>query len=461
MRIEEAYNSLYSDVDRLIDEWDPYITAIKQGADVSDTTIATTAVMLENAKRYMERLTDTTQTGDISGFIKHGFQMISAVMPSLIANDIVSVQPLTRRVGEVFFLEFLYGTTKGKITKGDVMFGANSAGNLNTTFSSETVSEETLATGDGVTTSFTATLSYLPVRPYDAAAGYRVIISDDAGQTLSDDGVGAFVGNGSGTINYTTGAIAVTFTAAPANGAVIAATYQCNFEENPSNIPEVDLRVTSAAVKATNRKLRARNTVDASYDLKMAFGRSAESDLLMATSSEIRQEIDGEIMGDLLTSASAGAVVWDKNTPGPAISYHEHKNTFPDKIVEASNAIMTATRRGEGSFVVAGMEVMNIIEALGTRFVREGSVQPGPHYAGMLDNRWRIYKNPMYPAQEFLVGHKGQMFIEAGYVYAPYLPIYATPSVTLDDFVTRRGLMTSYGKKFVNSKFYAKGSIII
>lgn len=71
----------------------------------------------------------------------------------------------------------------------------------------------TETTGDGATVLFTGTLSAVPV------IRNRVVFTsvDTAGNSLvmTDDGSGAFEGDGVGTIDYESGAYSITFTAAP------------------------------------------------------------------------------------------------------------------------------------------------------------------------------------------------------------------------------------------------------
>ncbi len=77
------------------------------------------------------------------------------------------------------------------------------------------------ATGaiDGVNASFTWTLT-APV-----ARGRVVITGSNPVQVLTDNGVGGFTGNGTGTINYTTGAVSITFTLPPAIASTVLLTY--------------------------------------------------------------------------------------------------------------------------------------------------------------------------------------------------------------------------------------------
>lgn len=60
----------------------------------------------------------------------------------------------------------------------------------------------------------------------------------------------------------------------------------------------------------------------------------------------------------------------------------------------------------------------------------------------------------------FVLGYKGPNMMDAGYVYAPYLPITTTGMITLpDDFGSRVGWATMYGKKAINPRLYVKGRI--
>jgi len=77
---------------------------------------------------------------------------------------------------------------------------------------------ETIGTGDGTQTTFSGTLTKYPIETSSLSI-------TDGTQTVTDDGNGNLTGDGSGTINYTTGEYSVTFTAAPDNGDTITASY--------------------------------------------------------------------------------------------------------------------------------------------------------------------------------------------------------------------------------------------
>ena len=64
-----------------------------------------------------------------------------------------------------------------------------------------------------------------------------------------------------------------------------------------------------------------------------------------------------------------------------------------------------------------------------------------------------IYNNP--------TGQGAQQYLDAGYVFAPYVPQLKTPTIfTPEDFAPRKGVMTRYGKKQINASFYGTVSVM-
>jgi hypothetical protein len=465
-KMSKANNSVLNEgLELARSKWSKYINAVVEGYKRTHkgnapepNLLATTAVMLENTKGMIQKMDETTRVVNLGNFVDYGFGIITALMPSLVANEIVSVQPLKARSGEIFFLDFRYGSTKGNIQAGSSMISPITGSGSDTTYSSESVSGETLGVFGAAQTVLNGNLSYLPVAP-------GTVKLSDGTNNFVDNGVGGITGTGLNTaqssVNYATGAVKLTYNSAPANGTNVIGTYNFQYtnQDVDSTIPEVNIELTSQTITTVARKLRARWLFDAAFELQQTHGIDADAELSTALASEVRHEIDGEIMNDLLASANAGGVQfsWSK-VPSANVAMIDWKDTFVDTLIRMSNAIFQDTKRAEGNFLVAGINVCSVIESLGGRFVPDTTgPKAGPHLVGVLDGRWKIYKNPFYPTNEFLVGYKGQSYLEGGYVYAPYLPLYTTPTIMLDDFVNRKGVATRYGKKMLNTHFYCKG----
>jgi len=423
--------------------------------DLNSRAKVTTLMMLENLRTALK---EESTASSISNFINYGFDLISAVMPNLVAHDLVSVQPMTRRVGEIFFQDFRYSTNKGNVRDGDTLFSPFISGSGDIYYSSEIVYAEVVDEGDGSTTDFSFTLEWFPVvtSGLSLTDGVQTFTADTTTPTTLVGDLG-----GSGTIVYSTGAVTLSFvggtSAAPLTGVDITATYKINFEDTPTSIPEVDTNVYSYAIEAEKRALRVIYSLDAAYDLKMAFGKDMEAEMLTTLSNQIRANIDMEILNDLYLNAFSTIPTWDRDTP-TGVPYLWHKEAFKDVVIAASNQIFTNTRRVQGSFMVCGVNVCNVVESLGEFKKSAKKPLPGPYVLGTY-NDLTIIKNPYYPTNEYVMGHKNDNWLDAGYVYAPYMALFATPPVTLDDLKTRRGMETRYAKRVINSRMYVKGAI--
>ena len=428
----------------------------RNGVEAPINLLATTAIMLENTDTYMSRMDETTKVVNLGNFVDYGLGIVSALMPSLIAQDIVSVQPLQGRTGEVWFMDFKYGSNKGNIKAGDDMFSSLTGPNqnANTHFSDEVIDGEMLGDADGTATTYTFYANYTPIKKttFTVTDGVNQWTANEAG-VISGTGIAA-----GSTVDFNSGKITLKFSAAPANTVDFTADYEFDMLSGTNTLPEVDLTLSSSPIQARPRKLRAKWLFDAAFELQKVHGVDADVELTIALASEVRHEIDGEIMNDLFAKAALTGYTWSKTRPSE-ITFKDHKDTFNDLLTEMSNDIFAATKRAQGNFLVAGMGVCNIIETL-ENFVPAGSgIATGPHFIGTLAGKYKVYKNPYYANNNFLMGYKGGSYLEGGYIYAPFLPLYTTPTMMTDDFLSRKGVATQYGKKMINTKYFASGQI--
>jgi hypothetical protein len=414
---------------------------------------AQTAIMMENTRRFIDSLDETTKLVNVGDFEKYAFPMVRAIFPNLVAHNLASVQPMLGPVSLVFYMKFLYGSTKGSVTAGQDIIE-----NPNQHYASDFIDEENVGTGDGSATQFTGTLSYLPVK-----AG-SVKFTGDVGGTLlevTDDGNGNLTGDigvGTNTINYNTGAFDFDFSAAIDNGDPVNVEYRYDAEGNDT-VPDIDLALTSSPVTAKTRKLRTRWSLEAAQDLRNLHGLEAEIEQVAAVSNELKFEIDREIIDSMVAIASNTGTPFDK-TPVTGISFTEHKLSFVDTLIADSNAIFSATQRATGTWVIGGMQVLNLIESLpgfvpsprprGTRAV---------YKAGVLNGTWDVWKDPNFSANNYTMGYQGDAMWEVGYIFAPYILAFTTATIMLDDFIGRKGMASRYGKKAVDGRFYLNNNI--
>lgn len=425
-----------------------------------------TAIMIENTHQWLKmKMEETTGAQQIGNFDKFALPLVRAVFPNLIAQDIVSVQAMPGPTTLIFYMDFLYGSNKGNIQAGQSAFDAMAGPTDSRFYSSDDIDREPIATvtAGGSAGPFAANLAYGPVQPGTVTIQADTVIGYDDGNN-NITGVGIV----SGAIDYQTGAITgLVFTNPVAGNTIIQSTYRYNSEGN-ENIPQVDLQLVSSPVTARHRKLRTRWSIEAQASLKSLHGLDAAAELAAFTAEEIKFEIDREVSSDLYNTAIAGHTNWTVAVPA-GVGWAEHKLSFVDGVIEMSNMIFIATRRGQANFLILSVDAATVVESLPTFVADPGALNAqkstGVVKIGVLNNRWVCYKDPFLGVGQpnrrvFFGGYKGSSSLDAGYVYAPYLPVYTTPTVYLDDFVGRKGIGTAYGKRTVNPRFYATGAII-
>jgi hypothetical protein len=234
--------------------------------------------------------------------------------------------------------------------------------------------------------------------------------------------------------------------------------------EAKSEMGEITIRFSSVTVNTVTRKLRAHWTPELAQDLEAYHSIDAEAELTALLSEHIAAEIDREIIIDLINGAPFRAR-WDyKGLANNANFFGTQKDwnqTLITRINEISAQIHKATLRGGANWVVCSAEAGAIFDDL-EYFHVDGSAQPesekynlGVEKIGNLGSRYVVYKDPYLPAPIVLIGHKGNTFLEAGYIYAPYIPLQLTQTIyDANDFTPRKGIMTRYAKKMVNNRFY-------
>ncbi|MAR20658.1 MAG: hypothetical protein CMD25_01145 [Flavobacteriales bacterium] len=249
-----------------------------------------------------------------------------------------------------------------------------------------------------------------------------------------------------------------------------------NGNNNPITIPEINIQMQSEAIVAKTRKLKAVWTPEFAQDLNAYHSLDAEAELTSIMSEYISLEIDLEILDMLIESAAAGDEYWSAQNNlalastgvvdadlGFYNSQGQWFQTLGTKIQKLSNIIHQKTLRGGANFLVCSPTVATIIESIpGFASTSDGDAAKasyafGVQKAGTINSRYTVYKNPYMTENVILLGFRGGQFLEAGAVFAPYIPLIMTPLVyDPDTFTPRKGLLTRYAKKVVRPEFYGK-----
>jgi len=91
-------------------------------------TVNNLAVLLENQAKELLRESSTMAGGDVEGFASVAFPLVRRVFGGLIANELVSVQPMSLPTGLIFFLDFQSDRTRLGGTAADSVYGGGVVG---------------------------------------------------------------------------------------------------------------------------------------------------------------------------------------------------------------------------------------------------------------------------------------------------------------------------------------------
>ncbi len=325
------YKSLQSDAARLASKWAK--TGLLEG--LSDNESNNMSMLLENQAKQL--VTETSNNGGATGTAGSfspgtGAQWAGVALPlvrkvfgQIAAKEFVSVQPMNLPSGLVFFLDFQYGTDKAPFSSGDSMYGttdpAGTFGNTNTgglygagRYSYSTQLTASTATATQVTASWSAS-------NYDGAisssfggagtsAAYRVIgvpvgsldpnydkeairsftlFIDDVDVTLPAytqlNAAGTHVNFLIAETDATPGAtdvVVISQSLQPTDdqrGDFEDTNTFLNNDNSPINIPQVNVQMSSEAIVAKTKKLKAVWTPEFAQDLNAYHSLDAEAEL--------------------------------------------------------------------------------------------------------------------------------------------------------------------------------------
>ena len=490
-------------VQQLLEKYNPMLEGIQH-----PYTKSVMSVLYENQSKHLRKMNEETYTTGVASFTKYLFPILRRVFPNLIANQVVSVQPMTSAVGGVFTYEYKYGDTKGSTTANQ-----NLIQSFNKTYTSEMIDYEIKVAStdvdgvkavwnDGTNAVERLPFKWLPIRPYNdiGTVVYRVELMWTSGSALrvaTDDGAGNLMigATNHGTVDYATGAW--TFTAAglvPDIATPIYAKYFFNTEmvdihyQSPSivptlyggtdqvkKIPDLNIDISMTTIQAITRKLKASWSSEAMDDLKDFYGLDAETELVAGISNEIALELDREILGDLHAGAAHSATY----AYGPAfgganvLSELQSIRQLVTVIDAVSARIHKTSLRAPANFIVLSPAIGSLLSQLTSHAdfmmvnrMEDPVVNPtygvmqsnfGIQKLGTLMNKYTVFQDPFMDDTQILIGLKGATFLDAGYVFAPYVPLQVTPTfLNPADQKFSKGLRTRYATKMLRNEYYGK-----
>ena len=423
-----------------------YVAKNFDGKTVSNNTKLTTAVLLDNTNRWMTEAMNTsaTERSDLGDWKKFCLNLTNIAVPSLIANDLVIVHPMTSYSGSVAYLKYVSKTDKGGVKKGDVfnsVFGLGEMNESRQNFTSQVIVET--AGADGVIA--LTPMHFEQGRFYNAADKKYY----DAKVTKKADGSVVYVN------------VADKKIADLVEGDKVAYfSEEFQMEHVPAqDIPTIGPKMERIALVAEPRRIAVRYDQITAFQAKTDYGFSLDKQIAEQACGELAYEIDTEIV-DMLRKGAGEAraeLTWSKALP-VGVSKFEHYNGFLE-IVEVARAIIyDRTKKFHPNYMVIASDVLPVLKFINGFTGVKNPKMNGPYKVGELDSL-SVYVSPVLAKGEFFFGLNGSDMMSSAGVYAPYMAIVPTQLLGTPDGGLAQGFSTWYAKALLNENLLVAGKI--
>jgi len=432
---------------------------------------ALTLNMLAKVESYIENVKtihgEAVVQQNLGALTPRVLDIVRIFYPNQILNMIADIQPLDGVVGSIFILKprfsnSLPSNTVGAVSAQDQIFTEP------TYYYASEILGQTLGTGNGSTVTFAGTLgggsggSANPIRPNTVQI--TTVIGGNA-MVAIDNGSGVLTGTdvgGSSTINYTTGAVSITYTTAPDNNATVLASYQWNSETNGDAINEIEFNMSVVPVQAKIHPLKFKYSVAAGLAASAHLAIDVQDTLAELAGQFMKVERDN-LAVKMINDSTADLSILDFNA-SPS-NYYNRESLYADielKLNEAESQIQVANGRGGVSWILAGSNASNLFRNC-KGFQPVPAIAPiGSHLIGYLrDGTVPVIKvlNGVLNTNTYIVGYKGYMAGDAAMILAEWVPIYFTPVWQSPTLQNQQGLMSMYDMFINNAKYFAKGTV--
>lgn len=398
------------------------------------------------------------------------FPMIRRVMPDLIANKLVSVQPLNMPTGIIYYITYKYSTDKGEVNAGDEFSGNpyQTAPAYSVFYSSEKLGPIVIGDGADVAKATEMTkkiFSFLGEDAKKAETFKRIeIMSKESHRTIlakkvaaDEDGVKFYSDDAKTLIANVkvTGEVEVSPTTYEIldveDGAKLTVFVVYN-QEGTSHIPEMEFDIDHMDVTTTERKLKVRWTKEAEQDMNAYHKIDVEQELVKVASVQTNYEIDRQIMNaidDIVISPLCGEYDWaDDDGNGTAGNYLDRHRALAQRMYQYCTKVAMYNRLAPADWAVCSPQVAAALQMLPDWKAGEISHNKSTFYnAGALGNGTvSIYCDPNRMNNDITLGFKSKdSTYGAGIVYSPYANWMSGTVVNPDNFNNIRGTFSRYG----------------
>ena len=432
-----------------------YVAKNFEGKQMSSNTALTTAVLLDNTNRWItESLNSSigaTNRGDLGAWKKFCLNLTNIAVPSLIANDLVIVHPMTSYSGSVAYLKYVALTDKAGMKGRELnsVFGHGIMDDARMSYASQVVVETIAADGDTIA---------FDKKEADAEGNVEAYtIKEDGFKYLAKDSHAPM------TATYKVNGEYVNELPELKKGDKVAYVLEeFQMEEVPANIiPSIGPKMEHIPLVAEPRRIAVRYDQITAFQAKTDYGFSLDKQIAEQACGELAYEIDTEIVDMLYRAAFAhkdNLADWSKTLPA-GVSKFEHYNGFLEVVEMGKAIIYDRTKKFHPNYMVIASDVLPVLRFVNGFTAVKNAKMNGPYKVGELDGL-NVYVSPLMKKGEFFLGLNGNDMMSSAGVYAPYMAIVPTQLLGTPDGGMAQGFSTWYAKALLNDNLLVAGRIV-
>lgn len=408
---------------------------ISKGMSIDEHEVAMLGHQFKHWYEYKHELSEQGSLGALGQIPKIALDVITANYATNPVSLMASVQPIDGRKGIVWFRQMQANLDRGDVNADDVLTDPRSLPNTPIGYASNELSDvEVLAATVDTQVAYTFTLpgggpilpQYLKLR-FDQSSA---VVAEDV-KFGANRNQGLLYGRGlSGTVNYQTGEVTVTFAENPGAGGKLFGTWQQDLEKQ-DDIQSVSSFLDSTDIRANVYALKQTMGLMQNFTLRKSFGRSGfeqmAQDLMMETQKEIAGDVVRKLRAIASTTGAAGTSF--SIQPGNGESFAERVLQWNDELYKREEVLQQISGRGKIAALVLGRRHAAYVKNH-PKFesVYDGHAQ-GVHYAGRLNgiNIISVPETKLLGRTEGIAIYKGtSSSYEAPVTYSPYMPLVLT-----------------------------------
>ncbi len=224
---------------------------------------------------------------------------------------------------------------------------------------------------------------------------------------------------------------------------------------------QLGIELEAANVSAEEKSIYYNVSQELLQDMANVHGVNAQQELLNEAAAEIAREVNYEMLADMMNNCTGASLTYGTQLPS---SGWTNLSEWWKMLIVYINKAAAQIRRDNSmgpNFLVCDPMAAALLSAL-PEYTVDGNVIEdqfgiGLKRLGTVSSQYIVYQADWLTPNRILLGYKGDSWTRAGYVYAPYIPLYISPvDYTAATNTAAQSVTSRYATYFARPELFGK-----